>query len=102
MFVDVNMMPLLILVIAAVVAGGYLVRQCRRPSGVAGKILLWAMNRGHSALTGWALQQVQVGAGDTILDVGCGGGRMVQRLAEIAVQGRVYGVNYSETSVAAA
>jgi len=37
----------------------------------------------------------------TILDVGCGGGRTVSKLAAIATQGRVYGVDYSDESVAA-
>jgi ubiquinone/menaquinone biosynthesis C-methylase UbiE len=42
-----------------------------------------------------------VGKGDTILDVGCGGGRTVSKLAAIATEGKVYGVDYSEESVAA-
>ncbi len=37
----------------------------------------------------------------TILDVGCGGGRTVSKLAAIVPQGRVYGVDYSDESVAA-
>jgi ubiquinone/menaquinone biosynthesis C-methylase UbiE len=37
----------------------------------------------------------------TILDVGCGGGRTVSKLAGLATQGKVYGVDYSEASVAA-
>jgi len=37
----------------------------------------------------------------TILDVGCGGGRTVSKLAAIATQGKVYGVDYSDESVAA-
>ena len=35
-----------------------------------------------------------------MLDVGCGGGRTVSKLAAIATQGKVYGVDYSEESVA--
>jgi ubiquinone/menaquinone biosynthesis C-methylase UbiE len=33
---------------------------------------------------------------DTVLDVGCGGGRTVNKLAAIATQGKVYGVDYSK------
>ena len=36
-----------------------------------------------------------------ILDIGCGGGRTIYKLAAIATKGKVYGVDSSETSVAA-
>jgi len=63
---------------------------------------LWLMQRVHSKLAVWGLQQVSVGKGDTILDVGCGGGAMVRKLAAVAAEGKVYGVDHSEQSVAAA
>jgi ubiquinone/menaquinone biosynthesis C-methylase UbiE len=59
------------------------------------------MNSSHSKLTDWGLEHVSVGKGDTILDVGCGGGRTVSKLAAIASEGKVYGIDYSEESVAA-
>ena len=36
------------------------------------------------------------------MDVGCGGGRTVGKLAAVATQGRVYGLDYSKASVAVA
>lgn len=36
-----------------------------------------------------------------MLDVGCGGGRTISKLAAIAVHGKVCGIDYSEESVAA-
>ena len=39
--------------------------------------------------------------GKRVLDVGCGGGRTVSKLAAMAAQGKVYGVDYSDESVAA-
>src|SRR5258705_3519930 len=77
------------------------VNQCRRPTGWLGRIVLWRMNSSHSKLTDWGLGHVSVRKGDTILDVGCGGGRTVSKLAAIAAEGKVYGVDYSEESVAA-
>lgn len=59
------------------------------------------MNASHSGLTDWGLGHLSVGASDTILDVGCGGGRTVSKLAAMASEGKVYGVDYSEQSVAA-
>jgi len=59
------------------------------------------MNQSHSGLTDWGLAHVQVGKDFTILDVGCGGGRTIQKLAALATEGRVFGVDYSLGSVEA-
>jgi ubiquinone/menaquinone biosynthesis C-methylase UbiE len=72
-----------------------------KPSGWFGRFTLWRMNARHSALTDWGLQHVSIENHYIILDVGCGGGRTVSKLAAIATQGKVYGVDYSEQSVAA-
>jgi SAM-dependent methyltransferase len=58
------------------------------------------MNRRHSTVTDWGLARVIIGPAFTILDVGCGGGRTVQKLAGVASDGKVYGIDYSATSVA--
>src|ERR1019366_5787659 len=76
--------------------------QCKRPTGWVGRLVLWSMNRRHSKLTDWGLRQISTQEGDTILDVGCGGGRTVNKLAAAANLGVVYGIDYAEESVAAA
>ena len=76
--------------------------QCQRPSGWIGKIVLWSMNRRHSKLTDWGLGHLAIRADDTVLDVGCGGGRTVAKLAELARRGSVHGIDYAPASVAAA
>jgi ubiquinone/menaquinone biosynthesis C-methylase UbiE len=60
------------------------------------------MNSRHSKVTDWGLSQASIGKQDIILDVGCGGGRTVGKLAAIATQGKVYGVDHSAESVAMA
>jgi ubiquinone/menaquinone biosynthesis C-methylase UbiE len=60
------------------------------------------MNESHAAVTLWGLSHVDIGDDFTILDVGCGGGRTIDRLASIASKGKVLGVDYSEESVATA
>ena len=75
------------------------INQCSQPSGWLGRLNLWRMNKSHSKLTDWGLGHVSIQSHDIILDIGCGGGRTVSKLAAIATQGRVVGVDYSETSV---
>jgi ubiquinone/menaquinone biosynthesis C-methylase UbiE len=59
------------------------------------------MNSRHSKVTDWGLGYVRIETHHTLLDVGCGGGRTLSKLAEVAAQGKVYGIDYSEESVAA-
>jgi len=77
------------------------VNQCSKPTGWLGRFNLWRMNASHAGLTDWGLGHVSVKDNYTILDVGSGGGRTVSKLAAMATQGKVYGVDYSEASVAA-
>jgi precorrin-6B methylase 2 len=65
-------------------------------------MVLWNMNSRHSKVTDWGLSQASIGKQDIILDVGCGGGRTVSKLAAIATQGKVYGIDHSTESVAMA
>jgi ubiquinone/menaquinone biosynthesis C-methylase UbiE len=75
--------------------------QCQKPRGLLGRFILWEMNARHSKLTDWGLTQTSVEKHYIILDVGCGGGRTVSKLAVAAAQGKVYGIDFSEESVAA-
>ena len=59
------------------------------------------MNSSHSELTDWGLEHNPIEKDLTILDVGCGGGRTISKLATIATQAKVYGIDYSDESVAA-
>jgi ubiquinone/menaquinone biosynthesis C-methylase UbiE len=76
--------------------------QCSKPTGWFGRFTLWRMNLSHSKLTDWGLQYVSIGNQHSILDIGCGGGRTVRKLAAMAAQGKVYGIDHSEESVTAA
>lgn len=73
--------------------------QVRKPSGWLGRRVVRAMNVGHATLLTWALQQLSVPKSAAILDIGCGGGATVQKLAALAPEGRVVGIDYSAASV---
>ena len=76
--------------------------QCKKPTGWLGRFVLWNMNSRHSKVTDWGLSKVPIREADIILDIGCGGGRTVNKLAAIAIRGKVYGLDYSAASVAMA
>lgn len=78
------------------------VNQCQRPTGLFGRFVLRSMNSRHSGVTDWGLSHASIGKEDVILDVGCGGGRTVSKLAAIATDGKVYGIDHSPESVAMA
>jgi ubiquinone/menaquinone biosynthesis C-methylase UbiE len=66
-----------------------------------GRFYVWLMNISHSGVTDWGLTHVSIEKRYTILDVGCGGGKTIQKLAAIAMEGMVYGIDYAKGSVAA-
>ena len=70
-----------------------------KPSGKAGADMLRYMNKEHSDLTIWALDLLDYGNTECVLDVGCGGGATLRYLNERIPDGHLTGVDYSEVSV---
>jgi len=76
-----------------------LMNQFRRPTGRRGRFVAALMNRGHKPLTIWGFTHVEIEPDHVILDVGCGGGKTVNRLAQLVPLGKVFGIDYSEDMV---
>jgi ubiquinone/menaquinone biosynthesis C-methylase UbiE len=75
-------------------------RQARKPSGWFGKLVFSHMaNWGHRSLTRWTMGFMDLQSDDRVLDIGCGGGMAVKLIAQIATEGFVAGVDYSEDMV---
>ncbi len=85
-----------------VTTGDTQVAQCKKPHGWLGRLVLRNMNSRHSQVTDWGLSHVTVGKRDTILDVGCGGGKTVSKLAAMASEGKIYGIDHSKESAVVA
>lgn len=69
----------------------------RKPKGKLGNIQLKSMNKEHTPVSLWGLKHLDIQSDDVILDVGCGGGININRMAGKAK--KVYGVDYSIESV---
>ena len=67
-----------------------------------GRAMLKFMNLTHAPLTNWGLGLVEFQDGWTMLDVGCGGGKTLQRLLKRSQGAKVYGIDISDESVAKA
>lgn len=73
--------------------------QYRCPTGTQGREIAKKMNKSHWNLTTWGLKHIKLKPNSKVLDVGCGGGRTLKRLARRAVKGKVYGIDYSADMV---
>ena len=67
--------------------------------GIKGKKVAKMMNKHHSGLTDWGIKKVKIKPTFTILDIGCGGGKTIQKLAKLVPQGKVLGIDHSKDMV---
>ena len=72
-------------------------RQFHKPTGFLGRLAGWIMaNRpSNVARNRWTVDLLQVQEGDHILEIGFGPGLALQRVAGLAVRGRVVGIDHS-------
>ena len=59
-----------------------LVENAVRPQGFWGRQMIKSMNKGHSALTDWALSYIEIQPKSIVLDVGCGAETQSQSFAK--------------------
>lgn len=91
-------MPHIVFQILAIGAGIYLVIQVRKPSAWIGQVFALIMNKSHFSLTNWGLSHLTISESANILDVGCGGGKTIQKLASLT-KGQVCGVDFARGSI---
>src|SRR5512146_1366803 len=73
-----------------------LAQQFRQPAGFLGRLagLFFRINREGIE---WTIEQLEIQPADHVLEIGFGPGYGIQRVAGLASQGRVAGVDFSET-----
>lgn len=75
------------------------INQTRKPKGFLGKIMLKAMNGGHSKMADWGISQLNKISPAEIVDLGCGGGRNAGELLKRYPYATVTAIDYSPLSV---
>lgn len=71
----------------------------RQPKGLIGQIVGESMAQQHVPENQWTVSLLQVQPTDAVLEVGFGPGIAIQRVATLAHQGYVAGVDFSQTTV---
>ena len=77
----------------------YIGGQFRRPTGVVGRIIGGRMAQQHEPENEWTVALLSVQPTDHILEIGFGPGTTIQRLAALASEGEVAGIDFSQTMV---
>ena len=76
-----------------------LIKNARKPVGQLGHQILDRMNKSHETMAVWGVSHFDISPDDNILDIGCGGGKNLERFAKQITTGKVTGIDYSEVSV---
>lgn len=75
------------------------INQTRKPEGFLGRMMVNGMNSGHAKMSDWGISHLKKIAPETILDVGCGGGRNIGELLKKYPSANGTAIDYSDISV---
>lgn len=79
----------------------WMARQLKQPSGLIGRLVLPRLfNRRNAALNDLTLECLELRLDDRVLEVGCGGGYLLGRIAAVVTAGWIAGVDLSPEMVA--
>jgi ubiquinone/menaquinone biosynthesis C-methylase UbiE len=73
--------------------------QVRKPEGILGKFLVPIMNSLNRQLYDWTIDLLDIKPTDRVLELGFGPGNGIRKMAAIATEGLVAGVDFSELMV---
>lgn len=68
----------------------------KNPQGGLGQIIAQHMNEEYAELNEWAVQSLNIQPTDNILEIGYGTGMAIQTLSQLAPEGQIMGIDYSE------
>lgn len=73
-----------------------LAHQFRQPTGLVGRLIGFIFRINREGID-WTIEQLEIQPTDHVLEIGFGPGYGIQRAASLATQGRVAGVDFSQT-----
>jgi len=76
-----------------------LAKHTPKPRGEIGKLVGEYMGKIHKEVTEWGLSKIKINPNNLILDVGFGAGYNINNIAKNLENGKIYGIDYSETMV---
>lgn len=77
----------------------YLIAQCKNPTGFIGNTMINIWNKTFPKMALWGLSHVYIDKADTILEIGFGGGVIINYLAKKRYAKKIYGIDISKISV---
>ncbi len=79
----------------------FLARQLRKPSGLMGRLVISRLlNLGNAPLNKLTLASLELAPDDRVIEVGFGGGDLIERMVPAVARGRIAGVDFSPEMVA--
>jgi len=78
-------------------------KQARKPTGVFGRwVMSLIFDRGNAFLNDYVFDLMSVQADDRIIEIGCGTGKLISRMAAIIEEGIIEGIDFSGEMISTA
>ncbi len=77
----------------------YLSRQLRHPTGYGGRLILRLINQENGGMNAIAINVLDAQPGQQILEIGCGGGDLINRLLKTEQLPQITAIDASQTAV---
>lgn len=77
----------------------YLINQCHHPTGIVGNIMINIWNKTFVNMALWGISNINLYGTDVLLEIGCGGGTLINHLAKKNYVNKIYGVDISKSAI---
>ena len=71
----------------------FLAKQLGYPSGIFGRLLMKLLNKGNATMNDFTFQQLDLQSGDAVLEIGFGGGYLLEKIIASQIPSRIVGID---------